>query len=149
MEQEGWRQTDGIQNLLFYSKTDLTGNDISSQDSLGHRLSLFSKLLCLAIVHKGESISFSSRNNAIESMILESMIRDYTLEKFRIYTETRFTSRGIFLLSVTLATMTLLKLLNGKERGRENTKSSRDNQFSSAVRFSICIMFLFEKFHWM
>lgn len=43
-----------------------------------------------------------------------------------------------------------LEIIQTKEGEGWRTKSSRDNQFSSAVRFSICIMFLlFETFHWM
>lgn len=40
-----------------------------------------------------------------------------------------------------------LKIIERKREREGEYQSSRDNQFSSAVRFSICIMFLFEKFH--
>lgn len=95
---------------------------ISSQD----RLSLFSKLLCLGIVHKEESISslFSHREGKMQSnlRILESIIRiiDQSIIHRKSCTETKFTSGGDFLLSVALATMTLLKLLNERGSGMKN-----------------------------
>lgn len=85
-EQEGW--TVEFKNLLCHlleneSQETISlrfDRRISSQD----RLSLFSKLLCLGIVHKEESISslFSHREGKMQSnlRILESIIRDYTPE---------------------------------------------------------------------
>lgn len=88
IEQEGQK----LKNLSFHllENTDLHrktislrfDRHISSQDSFGHRLSLFSKPLCLGIVHKGERISslFSLAEKGECNRILESIIRDYTPE---------------------------------------------------------------------
>lgn len=137
----------------IYSKTNLTGNDIvtfrciSSQD----RLSLFSKLLCLGIVHKEESISslFSHQEGKMQSnlRILESIIRDYTPE---IVHRDEIHVRRWFSFIRGARYDDSLKIIERKREWDGERSHPRDNQFSSAVRFSICIMFLlFEKFHWM
>lgn len=66
-------------------------------------------------------------------------------------TETKFTSGGDFAtFFYPWPSLRSLSWNYTNEREGWRTKSSRDNQFSSAVRFSICIMFLlFETFHWM
>lgn len=120
---------------------------ISSQD----RLSLFSKLLCLGIVHKEESISslFSHREGKMQSnlRILESIIRDYTPE---IVHRDEIHVRRWFSFIRGARYDDSLKIIERKREWDGERSHPRDNQFSSAVRFSICIMFLlFEKFHWM
>lgn len=120
-----WNSKNLLFHLLENSQETISlrfDRHISSQDSFGHRLSLFSKLLCL--VHKGERISslFSRREGKMQSSLWSSNRSSVIIHR-KSYIETKFTSGGVLRFSFIrdpLATMTLLKLLNEKGRGMEN-----------------------------
>lgn len=77
MEQEGWRQTDGIENLyriLFYSKTDLTGNDISNLVRPSFIVVFKTPLPRHRTQRRKHLLFVPSSRNAIESIIRDPRI---------------------------------------------------------------------------